>query len=146
MMEKARHLEDLDTIAGLEVSMSYARQVQVTEHTELQATYDQLGKLDEPPLPNENQTAESADPVARAAAEADALSAAMAKQMEQVRAFADRLTAGVKRIFDHHRRQVAGWEKKAIQATAFIDRMQKNLLAQLNDSSKVSSVEAQTTG
>jgi hypothetical protein len=134
LMQKARQLGKSETIAGLELSMSYSRRVLVAEQSERQATYDPQGRLAETPQVIGGEISESADPLAQATAEADALSAAMARQMEQVRAFADRMTGAVTRIFDHHRRQVADWKKEGEPAMALINRMHKALLAQMSDS------------
>ena len=136
MMANAKRLKNLDTVAGMEVEMSYSRQTLVAQQTKIETTYNQQGALAAPPaaepavpMQTTEPEAQPQDPFAEAAAQADALTDAMAAQMQTVRDFIDRMQDAVSRLFDDIRGRIEAFDPEEPAGPALIDQMHQDLMA-----------------
>ncbi len=125
MLANARQLGRLETVAGLEVEMSYSRQVLVAEQTRISTTYNQQGALERPaerPLrPEDNWPALQR--------EAEVLTDAMAEQVKQVRSSIEEMHERVRDMFDQFRDQVAAWNPADPSGPDLINTMHEELMA-----------------
>jgi hypothetical protein len=130
MMAKAQKLGKLDTVAGLDIEMSYSRQTLAAEQQQISTTYNQQGQVtapqEETPAPVENTP--TWDDVA---SQADTLTDAMARQMSSVQAFIDRMQGSIRKIFDDFRQQMAALNPDDNTGPALIADMHENFLAKV---------------
>jgi hypothetical protein len=131
MLAKAKQLGKLETVAGLEVEMSYSRQVLVAEQTRVGTTYNQQGAL-ESPVPTGPPAEPPSRPVDNRPAmqqEAEALTDAMAERMQQVQAFIEQMQGKIRAMFDAFREQVAAWNPDDPSGPDLIEQMHEDLMA-----------------
>ena len=131
IMANAKQLGKLETVAGLEVEMSYSRQVLVAEQTRISATYNQQGALEQP-APSEPPAQRPLRPEDNWPAlqrEAEALTDAMAERMKQVQAFIEQLQEKIRAMFDDFREQVAAWNASEPAGPDLIEQMHADLMA-----------------
>lgn len=140
MMANAKRLQNLETVAGLEVEMRYSRQTLVAERTQIETVYNQQGVLDAPASPERTGPPQAVEPEKepqpeqswdQAASQADALTDAMARQMQTVRDFIDRMQSAVNQLFEDIRGQLEAFDPNQPAGPALIDRMHQNLMTKV---------------
>jgi hypothetical protein len=130
MLIKANQLGKLETVADLEVEMSYSRQVLLAGQTQINTTYNQQGALGQPapvqlPAAGPPQPEDNWRTVLQ---EAEALTDAMAEQMKLVLAFIEPMQESIRDIFGRFRDQVAA-DCPAGAGPDLISKMCEDLLA-----------------
>jgi dimeric dUTPase (all-alpha-NTP-PPase superfamily) len=134
MMAKASQLGNLETVAGLDVEMSYSRKVLLAEQTRITATYNPQGALVQPvrlqpPADSPHQSEDNWQAVHK---EAEALTDAMAEQMNQVRAFIYQLQESVRDMFDQFRQGVAALNPAEPAAPDLVGNMYERLMTKVS--------------
>jgi outer membrane translocation and assembly module TamA len=131
MLAKAKQLGNLETVAGLEVEMSYSRQVLVAEQAQINTTYNQLGALEQPsPIqPPADRPPQDQDNWQAVLQEAETLTDTMAEQMKQVLAFVEQMQESIRDMFDRFRDQVAAYDPAEPAGPDLISKMREELMA-----------------
>jgi hypothetical protein len=139
LMAQAEKLYHFDAISNLSLKMSYSRDVLVeaqslvqTVSDPLNITYDSQGQLVAPTRTGApTSVAREQSPKNQVTAAANDLTTAMAQQLARVRNFGDYSIGAVSQIFDKHRQQVQKMNSNDAFGPALINRIQKNLLAEM---------------
>jgi hypothetical protein len=135
MMAQAKQLGNLETVAGLEVDMSYSHQLLLAEQTRIDTTYNPQGAL-EPPSPAPPPAEPSPRPADDWPAmhqEAEALTHAMAQQINAVRDFFEQMQESIRDMFDRFRDRVAAWNPAEPAGPELIVKMYEDLLAKVSE-------------
>jgi hypothetical protein len=149
---QAEKLYHFDAISNLSLEMSYSRDVLVEAQSLVQTvsdpmniTYDGQGQLVAPTRTGvPTAVAREQSPESQVTAAADDLTTAMAQQLARVRKFGDSSIGALSQIFDKHRQQVKKMNSNDAFGLALIDRIQKNLLAEMLKGQTDSTSEAST--
>lgn len=131
MLAKAKQLGKLETVAGLEVEMSYSRQVLLAEETRIDTTYNQQGALRQPDpaqLPAERPL-QPEDNWRTLLQEAEALTDAMVEQTKQVLAIILPMQESIRDMFGRFRDQVAADNPADLAGPDLISKMLEDLMA-----------------
>jgi hypothetical protein len=105
MAAQARKLQGLNTIASLDVHMSFESRTLVAEQRQATTTYDRLGL----PSTSQAEPPESGPPVL--AAEADGVADAMAAKIHSVPTHAHRMMPFVNQLLNDYRRQLEDFNR-----------------------------------
>jgi hypothetical protein len=135
MVANARRLGKLETVAGLDVEMSYSRQTLVAEQQQITTTYNKQGQITAPQETSE--PAENEPTWDEVASQADTLTDAMARQMSTVQAFIDRMQGSIRKMFDDFRQQMAALNQDDNTGPALIANMHENLLSKVLEQQSV---------
>lgn len=118
MAAQARKLQGLDTIAGLDVQASMESRVVTATQRQAAATYNRLGAQSAPQIqPRQNS-------MAVPAAEADAVTDAMAQEVQSTDTPAHRMMQFVNQLLDDYRRQMEDLHQSGSQ---IMDRIHSRL-------------------
>jgi hypothetical protein len=132
MAAQARKLQELDTIATLDVRFSMESRTLAASQSEAAATYDRLG------MPSAPRTAPPESGFPMPVAEADAVADAMVDEIQSAPTPSHRMMPFVKQLLDDYRRQTADLERFGRQMMDRIhSRLSSVLEAAATDASRI---------
>lgn len=131
MLAKAKQLDKLETVAGLEVEMSYSRQVLLAEETRIDTTYNRQGALRQPDPAQlaAERSLQPEDNWRTLLQEAEALTDAMVEQMKQALAIIEPMQESIRDMFGRFRDQVAADNPADLAGPDLISKMLEDLIA-----------------